>query len=534
MEATTLTEDPSRSHHGHRSRHSRRSRRGRKRSRSALPRELRTWLKLVDAVLVGVEKTAWSLRGIADEVHDAFGATGEDLRSFSDDLGGQHKGLVRLTRTGFALAQIAGSYRLYSLRAAFLSRAKAADLLAEIHENNARRFYNTCVEHGGAFVKVGQVLSARGDIMPKPWVDELASLQDAVPPLPWPVIQEVLEAELGAPVAELFASFDEAPLAAASIGQVHRAITHDGVAVAVKVQRPGIDEAVRIDLKSLEIFMQTMRGSLPELDYDTIVTEVKSAVLAELDYAEEATITAQVAKAFGRSQQVVIPQPVTALCSERVLTTTFVEGEKLTRTLDVLKARAEAGDAGAQAELSRLLGTLLQAYLRQILIFGVFQADPHPGNLLATRDGKLCILDFGCSKTLSPEVKRGYLALMRALMQDDKPAMNTLFTELGFATRTGKPDTLHAFADALLVEFRSALEKGRFDWPDKQALLDRASGLLEASEDDPVVTIPTEFVMIARVLATLGGLFSYYRPDISFAEHVLPVLGSALFDLNQA
>jgi ubiquinone biosynthesis protein len=530
MEATTFAEVPSSPHR------SRRSRRGRRheRSRSALPRELRTWLKVIDAVLVGVEKTAWSLRAVADDVQEAFGATGEDLQAFGEGFGAQHKGLVRLTRTGFALAQIAGSYRLYSLRAAFLSRAKAAELLTEVHENNARRFYDTCVEHGGAFVKVGQVLSARGDVMPKPWVDELASLQDAVPPLPWPVIQEVLEAELGAPVTERFASFEQEPLAAASIGQVHRAVTHDGVTVAVKVQRPGIDEAVRLDLKSLEIFMQSMRGSLPELDYDTIVTEVKSAVLAELDYADEAEMTERVAVAFGRSQHVVIPRPVTALCSERVLTTTFIEGEKLTRRLDALKVRAEAGDASAQAEVSRLLGTLLQAYLRQILVFGVFQADPHPGNLLATADGKVCILDFGCSKVLSPEVRRGYLALMRALMQDDKPAMNTLFTELGFATRTGQPDTLHAFADALLVEFRSAVAKGRFDWPNKEQIFERANVVLEASEDDPVVSIPTEFVMIARVLATLGGLFSHYRPDISFGEHVLPVLGSALFDLTPA
>lgn len=504
------------------------------RKKSALPSELRAWLKLVDAVLVGVEKTAWSLREIAEEVQDAFGATSDDLESVGAELKGQQRGLVRLTRTGFALAQIAASYRLYSLRAAFLSKGKASELLEDIHESNARRFYETCVEHGGAFVKVGQVLSARGDLMPKPWVTELSSLQDAVPALPWPQIKAVLEAELGGELCQVFASFEQQPLAAASIGQVHRAVTKDGLAVAVKVQRPGIDAAVRMDLKALAIFMDSMRGSLPDLDYETIVTEVQDAVLAELDYGEEALVTARVAEAFGHKGRVLAPKPHPELCTSKVLTTTFIEGEKLTRRLDVLKASADTGDRGAQAELSNLLGTLLQAYLRQILIFGVFQADPHPGNLLVTPEGKLCILDFGCSKTLSTEVRRGYLDLMRALMQDDKRAMNTLFTELGFATRSGNPDTLHTFADALLVEFRKALENGRFEWPDKRELMARASELFEASERDPVVEIPSEFVMIARVLATLGGLFSHYRPDISFAEHVLPVLGSALFDLSPA
>ncbi len=514
--------------HSRRSRHKRR-RHARRVGHASMGSELKAWLKLLDTVLVGVEKTAWSVRGLADDVREAWQLSEGDLDGLREELTGSSKGLVRLTRTGFVLGQIAASYRLYGLRAAFMSRSAAERLLTRLHEQNAQRFYEACIEHGGAFLKVGQVLSARPDLMPESWVSELSQLQDAAPMLPMEAVQRVLEAELGQPLGEAFASFEPEPIAAASIGQVHKAVTHDGQHVAVKVQRPGIEALVRADLKTLEVFLSSMRSSLPQVDYETIVSELRGAVLSELDYFEEAHNTRIVGDAFADDPRIVVPRPVAKLCTGRVLTTTFITGRKITDVLDEAHARAQQGDEPAQSELSHVLGLLLEAYLRQIFISGTFQADPHPGNILVTQEGQVVILDFGCSKTLVPAVKAGYVELVRAFMMSERERTGQLLLQLGFATRSGRPDTLMAFADAILHEFQQALQNGSFAFPDKRELSARATRLLAACEDDPVSSIPSEFVLIARVLTTLGGLFSHYEPDILFAEHVMPVLGSVLF-----
>jgi ubiquinone biosynthesis protein len=491
-------------------------------------REAKAWLSLIDGVLTGIEKTAWAVRGAYADVSrcldDVQGLASDDAQAPT-----QAHGVPRLLRTGLALGQIVGSYRLYHVRAAFMPRRKARRLLDRLHERNARAFYAACVEHGGAFVKVGQLLSARPDLMPEAFVRELGPLQDAVPALPFSAIRATLERELGRPLDEAFRSFDETPLAAASIGQVHRAVMLDGTAVAVKVQRPGIAKLVRGDLKLLEIFLGGLRDSLPDLDLDTIVDELRAGVLSELDYVEEAISGRAVAAGLANEAHVIVPRVIETLCSGQVLTSAFVEGRKLTLVLDELAAMASRGDTAAHAEMSRLLGVLLHAYLKQILSIGAFQADPHPGNLLVTPDGKLVILDFGCSKTLTPEVKASYVALLAAFMQGERERMIELLHELGFRTRSGKPDTLLTFADALLAELREGLERGRFTWPEREAMLQRANAMLGAIESDPVTELPGDFVMIARVLGTLGGLFAHYQPDIAFAEHVLPVLGEALY-----
>ncbi|HEX7478855.1 MAG TPA: AarF/ABC1/UbiB kinase family protein [Polyangiales bacterium] len=522
--------------HGRRRRQRRHARVGKavgKRVSRDVGRELRAWLKVADAVLVGIERTAWSLRNVADEVSEAFQGTVTEFGTLRDDAKGGGLGLMRLTQTGFMLAQVAASYRLYSLRAAFLPEQRAEALLESLHATNAKRFYRASTKHGGAFLKIGQLLSARPDILPKPWVAELAGLQDAAPALSFESVKQVIERELAGSLEELFASFEQTPLAAASIGQVHRALTHDGQQVAVKVQRPGIAELVRMDMQSLELFLQSMRSSLPDIDYDTIVSEVRGSVMMELDYAEEAVMTLNVARPFVREDGIVFPVPRASLCTNKVLTTSFIEGRKITTVLDELDARAETGDLGARKQLSDLLGQLLSAYLKQILLNGAFQADPHPGNLLVTTDGKLAILDFGCSKTLLPEVREAYVALVRAFLMSDHARMGQLFTQLGFRTKSGKHDTLHVFADAILAEFQKAMTSGTFSWPDREAIVAQAGTLLVALENDPVVSIPTEFVMIARVFGTLMGLFTHYEPDIAFAEHVMPVLTAALFAMPE-
>lgn len=465
-------------------------------------------MQQLNEVLTAIERTAWQLRRISDEVV----RVGGEARIWKERS-------ARLSTTGLMLSRVVADYRLFGIYSAFLSRARAAEVLAKVHRRSAGRFYRTSAEQRGAFLKVGQMLSARPDLLPPVWIEALAGLQDDAPAEPFSEVRAIVEAELGAKLDERFARFDETPLAAASIGQVHRARTLDGTEVAVKVQRPGIEQLIAHDLALLEIFVEAMAGMLPPADYPTISAEVRARVAGELDYLREARSMDEMAAFFDGASGVRVPRPIPALSGGRVLTATFCEGEKITVALDRAQAR------GDRALLSEVLGNLLEVYLRQILEAGTFQADPHPGNFLVTDSGELVLLDFGCTRALDDATRRDYRALVQAFIAGDRAGLGELFARLGFRTESGAPDTLLAFAEAFLQSFRRAAASGApFSWPTRDEVLAQAGDLLEASRRDPVTRLPPEFVMIGRVFGTLGGLFGHYRPEIDYPRRVLPHL----------
>ncbi|MCB9661090.1 MAG: AarF/ABC1/UbiB kinase family protein [Sandaracinaceae bacterium] len=495
---------------------------------AAAAQELRAWLQVMDAALRVIEQTAWEARALAAEWARAAREDVLLMQQRRDELGQLHARLARATQCGWVLTKIASGYRFHLTRSAFTTRASAARALTRLHAKNAVRFRDLCMAQGGAFLKVGQLLSARPDLLPSVWVDTLSCLQDAAPPVPSDQVVALLERELGASLEQLFASFEREPLAAASIGQVHRAVLHDGRAVAVKVQRPGVDETVELDMDLLVMFLDGMKAMLPPTDYDTIIGEVRALVRAELDYAAELEHTERAAAFFADDARIGAPRPVRSHSTGRVLTTELAPGVKLTTALDALRERAQAGDAAAEGELAEALGLLLQAYVRQILVAGHFQADPHPGNLLYDGAHGLTLLDFGCSKALDVDTRRAYLKLVQAFVVSDRETLVGQLQLLGFRTRSGSADTLLVFADTLLKEFRDAQATGSLRFRRPEDMLEEAKRVLAAAEADPVERIPEEFVMIARVFGTIGGLFSHYEPEIDFGRHVLPTLMVAM------
>jgi ubiquinone biosynthesis protein len=454
-----------------------------------------TFFAEVDRFFSGIEKVAW------------------ELRSLSEELGVRGQRGARLSQTSWMLVRLIADYRSFAIYSAFLPEQKMRDVETRLHARNARRFARTAASQRGAFLKVGQLLSARPDLLPSSWIDALRPLQDDAPAEPFSAVRAVVEANLGGALEAVFASFDETPLAAASIGQVHRARTRDGREVAVKVQRPGVRELVEHDLALLEVAVEAMRSMLPPADHATIIAEVQARVRGELCYRDEARAMTEMAERLAGMPGVRVPLPVAELCGDEVLTAELVEGERLPEAL--AQATPERRDA--------ILGTLLEVYLRQLLELGRFQADPHPGNFLVAPDGALVLLDFGCTCTLSDDERGHYRALMRKFIGGDGAGAAEHLAALGFRTRSGSPDTLHAFAAALLDSFRRAAADGRFEWPTREQLLAQARSLAEQTVADPVERIPPSFVMIGRVFGTLGGLFGHHRPKLDWAR-VLPYL----------
>jgi ubiquinone biosynthesis protein len=504
--------------------------------------QIKLWLGTIDAVLVAIETTALSVRSLGDRTHAALYGGGEagsstasgglfaELRAITSELRSWPQRVTRLTSTGLVLGRVAAGYRLHTTKAAFLSTSRAERARSKLHKESARRLYQLSVRHGGAFLKLGQMLSARPDLLPEVYVRELSKLQDAAPAVSFRPIAYAVEREHGRPLRELFASFDERPVAAASIGQVHRATLHDGRQVAVKVQRPGVAELVALDMELLEVFVRALAEGLPPLDYDTIIRETRAMVSAELDYAREARLTAQLSSYFRNHTHIHVPAVIAELSTPRMLVTEFMPGEKISNVLDRLAERRaqEATPRGeAQAQLTQLLSRVLEAYARQVLEVGVFQADPHPGNLLADDAGNLTVLDFGCAKQLDDAQRSDLIALLRAVVMRDLDGMAAAMDGMGFRTRSGTRAGLRDLAGAALAQMALVRGEGG-DFCSQMEMISRVAEFGRQLSGDPIEKLPEAFVMLGRVFGTLSGLFVHYRPDVAATAGVLPIVFAAL------
>ncbi|MEA2691260.1 MAG: ubiquinone biosynthesis protein [Acidobacteriota bacterium] len=281
---------------------------------------------------------------------------------------------------------------------------------------------------GPTFIKLGQLLSTRADLLPLPYLKALTRLQDRIAPFPFAEDETIVSTELGVRLSKAFLSFEETPLAAASLAQVHRAALRDGRPVAVKVQRPGVREQILEDLEALAVLADlfdryTEAGT--RYEFGRLLDEMRTGLVAELDYRREAQNLVEVGANLRGFERIVVPVPVVDYTTSRVLTMELIRGRKVTALSPL--ARLEIDGAVLAEEL-------FSAYLKQFLVDGLFHADPHPGNVFLTDDGRLALLDLGMVGRIAPRLQEGLLKLLLAVAEGQGERAADLAFQLGHPT----------------------------------------------------------------------------------------------------
>jgi len=292
-------------------------------------------------------------------------------------------------------------------------------------EADARRLVDDLESMGPTFVKLGQLLSTRSDLLPPVYLDALSRLQDQVEPFPFEAVEETVTTEIGARISKAFQSFEATPVASASLGQVHRAVLRDGRRVAVKVQRPGVRKQVVDDMEVIEElagFLDEHTGVGRSYGFGAMVEEFRRSIMAELDYRLEASNLQLLGANLAGYQRIVVPQPVDDYTTSLVLTMDLVEGRNV-------------GSLGPLAQLESdrcgLARELFDAYLDQILVDGFVHADPHPGNVLLTADGRLALIDLGMVARIAPRLQDSLVRLLAALSEHQGHEVAVVMADLG-------------------------------------------------------------------------------------------------------
>jgi predicted unusual protein kinase regulating ubiquinone biosynthesis (AarF/ABC1/UbiB family) len=360
-----------------------------------------------------------------------------------------------------------------------------------IHQRNADQIFRTATRLRGLLIKVCQVAGTRSDVFPPQYVRTLQQAQDRVPPRPFEVVRAVVEAELEKPLDAVFASFEATPIAAASLAQVHRARLRDGREVAVKVQYPDIEQIVRTDLASLRRICRIYERFDPQpLALLPLLDELQSHLSLELDFRRETANADRIRALFAKDPRVVIPEIDYAHSSQRVITMELVSG---------IKVNDKDAIVAAGIDPREVVQVLTGLWNQMIMAYGFFHADPHPGNVFVQPGPRFVILDFGLAKQLPRGFGLGLFELMFSMMTQNEAAMVRAFQELGFRTKTGGTEPYLLIARRML----GASEDGTFRGDFTEEVTDE---LMETIRTNPIVEVPSDFVLVARVFALLSGI----------------------------
>jgi ubiquinone biosynthesis protein len=367
---------------------------------------------------------------------------------------------------------------------------------------------------GPTYIKLGQLLSTRADLLPPAYIDALSRLQDDVAPFGFDEVERTVHDELGVRLSRAFHEFDPLPMAAASLGQVHRATLRSGRVVAVKVQRPGIRGRIAEDLDALAELAELAdrhSGAARRYDVEGVLAEFRRTILAELDYRAEAQNLDTLRRNLAEFDRIVVPAPVADYTTSRVLTMEYVPGRKITEI---------GGVARLDVEPASLAEEIFRAYLKQILVDGFFHADPHPGNVLLTHDGRLALIDVGMVGRVAPEMRDRLLKLLLAMSEGRSDEAAEL------AVRIGRP--LAGFDEAAFSRRVGDLVLGLQGATAERIQIGRVVMEISRSAGETAIRMPTELSTLGRTLLALDQvgrtLDEQFDPNAAVRRHAAQIL----------
>ena len=367
--------------------------------------------------------------------------------------------------------------------------AEAGELRDSTGQSNGSDLPDDLEKLGPTFVKLGQLLSSRADLLPAHYLKPLARLQDRVKPFPYQDVEFIVETELGTKMNKAFSHFEREPMAAASLGQVHRAALHDGRPVVVKVQRPNIAKQIEEDFEALEeiarfLGRHTRFGRKDQLL--RILGEFENTLLHELNYRREAANLETLARNLQKFQRIRVPLPIADYTTNKVLTMEYIEGKKITELTPLAKLDI---DGAALAE------ELFRAYLQQVLVDGVFHADPHPGNIFLTTDCQIALLDLGMVGYTTPTMQENLLKLLLAVSEGESDEAAEIAIQISEpADNFNEMDFRHKIAQLVAEQQNSTLR----DMDIGKAILEVGRSAAETN-----LYVPTELSLLGKTLLQL-------------------------------
>ena len=400
------------------------------------------------------------------------------------------------------------SYKLLALRNLLASPERKRERMKRLHARNAVLLREKMIVLRGVFIKIGQFMSSRVDLLPEEYTDELSKLQDQVPPAPLTDILKRVADELG-PIEEVFSSFEAEPIASASLGQVHKACLRDGDCIVVKVQYPGIEQVIAADMRTLKFVIRILRLLYREINLDVIYSEFSRIIAEELDYIQEGKNAEAFRRNFAEDERIKIPVVYWPFTTRKVLTLEYLDGIKITDFDAIDRAGID------KKETARVLaGAYAQMFFRD----GLFHGDPHPGNLFVRPGPEIVLVDFGMVDRISAPKKEGLRRAFTAIVDRDSRGLVRSLVDMGFIPLTRDIQPLILFVDRLLQKYRD-ISPSEFKAMDIEEI---GRDIMEALRLNPAIQIPNDFILFGRVVGMLNGLGSQIDPQTNIIEISAP------------
>ncbi|MCL4499818.1 MAG: AarF/ABC1/UbiB kinase family protein [Chloroflexi bacterium] len=371
-------------------------------------------------------------------------------------------------------------------------------------------------ELGPTFVKLGQILSTRPDIVPEAYIDELSKLQDTAPTIPFSEIKEVVESEFAAPIRDLYLEIDAEPMAAASLAQVHRAKLLNGTPVIVKVLRPGVRETVETDIEIMykrAQFLEQHSSRARVYGVLDMVDEFAMTIREEMDYTREARNTDRLRESLSGEREIDVPVVYWNLTSIQVLTLQEMQGIKITDL---------AANPPPAVNLKQLANRLASAFLEQVFVDGYFHADPHPGNILVTDQGRIALLDCGQAARLDPENRAGAIRMLMAFEEQDSRALADEIMRLGITQGEVEVDTRRLTTDL------GKVLRAFYGMPARSVNMGKLLTRVLNVSNSHKVRLPVSFAVLAKVFTNIDGICRQLDGDFNFTEVARSYVGRAV------